>query len=178
MVINPSGKRIATYRKMHLFQLNSGKKNIDESSLFEPGDTPATFTLNGWQIGLTICYDLRFPELFRTYVGSDLLVCTSEFTAFTGKAHWEVLLKARAIENQCFVAGVNQCGRNETINIEAYGHSMLVDPWGTPVIHTNNVEDVLQCQLNKKRISYVRNKIPALNSISPTLRNGNSRNHE
>ena len=122
-------------------------------------------SVNDWNIGLTICYDLRFPELFRAYTGADLVLCTSEFTQFTGKSHWEVLLKARAIENQYYVAGVNQCGLNESINTRAYGHSMVIDPWGSVISSLAENEGYISETLSKKEIVNVRKKLPSLKSI-------------
>ena len=166
MVFNSSGQRLAAYRKIHLFQLNLGHKAVDEGSLFVSGSHPVKFQLADWTIGLTICYDLRFPELFRAYVGADLILCPSDFTNYTGKAHWEVLLRARAIENQCYVAGINQCGLNVGMNVKSYGHSLLVDPWGRIVAAAEDQKTALTHILEKKRQQRVRAELPALRSIT------------
>ncbi len=166
MVFDTRGQRLAAYRKIHLFQLDLGYKAVDEGSLFVAGICPETFRLEDWSIGLTICYDLRFPELFRAYAGSDLILCTSDFTHYTGKAHWEVLLRARGIENQCYIAGVNQCGLNIGMNVKSYGHSMVVDPWGSPVVAAEGMEAVLHCVIEKKKQKRIRAELPALLSIT------------
>ena len=166
MVFDYSGQLLAAYRKIHLFRLNLGYKSVDEGSLFESGSIPVKFQLGNWSIGLTICYDLRFPELFRTYAGVDLILCPADFTYFTGKAHWDVLLRARAIENQCFVAGVNQCGLNKTMNVKSNGHSQVVDPWGTHLVSSKDQEMCILCDLDRKRLENVRTQLPALSSIA------------
>ena len=166
MVLDHHGQLLAVYRKIHLFKLDLGFKSVDEGSLFQPGSIPIKFQLGNWNIGLTICYDLRFPELFRAYAGVDLILCPADFTYYTGKAHWEVLLRARAIENQCFVAGVNQCGLNKSMNVKSNGHSQVVDPWGTHVVASEDQEMCISCELDPVRLKSVRTQLPALSSIT------------
>jgi nitrilase len=162
LVYDPSGSRRARYRKMHLFQLSARKAEADESQLFTPGSEPMAFGLDGWRIGLTICYDLRFPELYRAYAGAELMVCTAEFTRYTGRAHWEPMLRSRAIENQCYVLGVNQCRRNRTTAMQAYGHSLAVDPWGAVVARAGEGAECVHCSLDRSVIKQTRTRIPAL----------------
>lgn len=165
LVIDTSGNLIGNYKKIHLFQLNYMTAVINEGALFNTGNTPILISVNNWKIGLSICYDLRFPELFRAYTDADLVVCTSEFTQFTGKSHWEVLLRARAIENQYYVAGVNQCGINKSINTRAYGHSMVINPWGSIISTLGDEEDYIVESISKIEIINVRKKLPSLKSI-------------
>lgn len=131
VLFSPQGNILKTYRKMHLFDvvLPNGK-SVKESSGVSAGKELAIADTDLCTLGLTICYDLRFPELYRLLAleGADLLVVSANFTAATGCAHWEPLLRARAIENSCYVAAVNQCG--EKALFKAWGHTMLIDPWG------------------------------------------------
>ncbi len=164
LVFDRTGELLARYDKMHLFQLDPGTENeIDETRHYTAGQTPASFDHLGWRVGLSVCYDLRFPELFRTYFSADLLVCTAAFTSKTGIPHWEPLLRARAIENQCYVAGVGQCGENPETGIEYHGHSIVVDPWGTPGGGmAGRGEALAVVELTKARIAEVRNILPAM----------------
>lgn len=131
LLFGPDGSLLSTYRKMHLFDvvLPNGK-GVRESKEVKAGDGFSMVETDLCNIGLTICYDLRFPELYRllALAGAELLVVSANFTAATGCAHWETLLRARAIENSCYVAAVNQCG--EKALFKAWGHTMLIDPWG------------------------------------------------
>lgn len=131
ILFSPKGEIIQTYRKMHLFDVTlPNGKAVKESSGVSAGDGLALAETELCTVGMTICYDLRFPELFRLLAlhGAELLVVSANFTAATGSAHWEPLLRARAIENSCYVAAVNQCG--EKALFKAWGHTMLIDPWG------------------------------------------------
>ena len=131
VVINNKGRIICKYRKINLFKAVIGNLVIDESSTFENGRDPVVCQINSWKIGLSICYDLRFPELYRNYYKQavDIIVVPSSFTFSTGRLHWEVLLRARAIENYCYVLAPNQYGIDGN-GAETYGHSMIVDPYG------------------------------------------------
>jgi deaminated glutathione amidase len=131
VVINNKGRIICKYRKINLFKALIGNLVIDESSTFENGRNPVVCQINNWKIGLSICYDLRFPELYRNYFNQavDIIVVPSSFTYSTGRLHWEVLLRARAIENYCYVLAPNQYGIDGN-GAETYGHSMIVDPYG------------------------------------------------
>lgn len=132
-VWNPKGECVARYDKCHLFDVDVGDSvgRYRESDTFAPGDRPVVVATPWCQIGLSICYDLRFPEYFRrlAHLGASLLTVPSAFTYRTGEAHWEVLLRARAIENQCFVLAANQGGQHDAKR-HTWGHSCLIDPWG------------------------------------------------
>ena len=160
-----SGECLTRYDKIHLFQLDPGKaRGIDETSLYTHGTNPVSCVLRGWKIGLSICYDLRFPELFRAYAPADLLLCPAAFARETGAVHWELLLRARAVENQCYVAGVGQCGGNPDSGFPLFGHSMIVDPWGDVVAFAapELQEGVVRATLSRTRLSEIRNRLPAL----------------
>jgi nitrilase len=136
LVYSPEGACVARYDKIHLFRFDSGDESYDESRVLFGGAQPATFDINSkdghcWRVGLSVCYDLRFPELYRHYasVGAHLLLVPSAFTFTTGQAHWEPLLRARAIENLAYVAAAAQGGLHDNQR-QTWGHSMLIDPWG------------------------------------------------
>lgn len=175
LVIAADGSLVTKYEKIHLFQLFTATSSVDETSRFAHGSQPATFEINGWTIGLTICYDLRFPELYRAYAGAELMLCPAEFTHMTGKAHWEVLLRARAIENQCFIAGINQCGINESMNVRAYGHSMMVGPWGDVLSAADEDETCLRSELSRTDVTDARERVPSVHSIRHKTSWSNSR---
>ncbi|MBN1556791.1 MAG: carbon-nitrogen hydrolase family protein, partial [Lentisphaerae bacterium] len=120
--------------------------------------------MDGWCGGLSICYDLRFPELYREYAarGAHVLWVPSNFTLRTGRDHWEVLLRARAIENQCFVVAPDQCGTNPRTGIASYGHSLAVDPWGEILARAGGTAEVLTVTLDPDRLDAVRRRIPVL----------------
>lgn len=165
VLLNRRGRVTATYRKIHLFEahLDNGK-HIRESDAYEPGNRPTVAGIEGWRAGLSICYDLRFPELFRYYVarGACLFFVPSNFTQKTGKDHWEMLLRARAIENQCFVVAPNQCGANPVTGIGSYGHSMVVGPWGEVMCEAGAKETALIADLDPQLLTRTRRRIPAL----------------
>lgn len=120
--------------------------------------------IDGWPCGLSICYDVRFPELYRLYAkrGASVLMIPSNFTQNTGKYHWETLVKARAIENQCFVVAPNQCGTNASTGVASYGHSLIVGPWGDVLAEGGAEEGVMSATLDKEELARVRERIPAL----------------
>jgi nitrilase len=163
LAFSASGELLARYDKIHLFRLDpDGPGGIDESRVYAAGTEPGVLDYAGWRIGLSICYDLRFPELFRAWGPVDLAVCTAAFTAATGLAHWEVLLRARAIENQCYVAAAGQCGTNAETHVEHFGHSLVVDPWGQVRAKAGEGEGVLRVELDPDRLQDIRTKLPAL----------------
>lgn len=162
IVYNDLGEMITLYNKIHLFKFQT-KDHIfyDESEVFQSGSDIVSFNLDNFSFGLAICYDLRFPELFRELAGVDTIIIPAAFMEETGIAHWEVLLRARAIENQCYVIGVGQCGIHNN-GRRSYGHSMIVDPWGKIVNNPNNIEDIIYAELNSDYIKTIREKLPAL----------------
>jgi len=165
VLLDRSGKIAATYRKMHLFEvcLDDGTV-VRESDTYAPGQKPTMATIDGWRVGLSICYDLRFPELYRHYSqqGADLLFAPANFTQQTGRAHWKVLVRARAIENQCFVLAPNQCGVNRSTQVVSHGHSMVVGPWGEVICEAGEDEQVLTAELAPDTLAGVRAQLPAL----------------
>ena len=157
----PDGGRVARYDKIHLFRFERGEERYDESRTLEPGSTPVTFETPFGRVGLSICYDLRFPELYRALCPSALVVVPAAFTYTTGRSHWEVLLRARAIENQCYVLAAAQGGRHRT-GRRTFGHSMLVDPWGEVVACLPEGAGVVSGVLEDSRLAAVRESLPAL----------------
>jgi len=167
LVLDAAGNALARYDKVHLFQLDPAKPGgVDETRLYAHGAEPAAFELRGWKIGLTICYDLRFPELFRHYAPADLILCPAAFAQETGAAHWEILLRARAIENQCYVAAAAQCGTNPDSGFPYFGHSLVAGPWGEIVASVSGgdgkAECVVDATLSRARLCEVRKRLPAL----------------
>jgi predicted amidohydrolase len=161
---NPNGELISHYDKIHLFKIelkgNEKSTVIDEGKNYAAGNELKTFPLKGFQFGISICFDLRFPELFRSFFkkGVNVISVSSAFTAPTGKAHWKVLLRARAIENQSYIIACNQWGRhNEKLN--SYGHSMVVDPWGEIVSECSEGEHIIHAQIDLKKINLVKGRI-------------------
>jgi len=161
LVYNPQGARVARYDKIHLFGFRQGTENYDESTTIEAGRQPTAFDTPFGRVGLSICYDLRFPELYRRLGVTDLLVIPAAFTETTGRAHWEILLRARAIENQCYVLAVAQGGQHEN-GRQTHGNSMLVDPWGTILDRKLKGPGIVIGQLEQARLAEVRASLPAL----------------
>jgi predicted amidohydrolase len=168
LVFDPEGNVVATYRKIHLFDVEVGGVAYLESEAEEPGDEPVVADVEGWRIGLSVCYDVRFPELYRILAleGAQLLTVPAHFTTPTGKDHWHVLLRARAIENQAYVAAAAQIG--ETLpGKPAYGRSLIADPWGTVVAQAPDVETVITAELDRARLMDIRAKLPSLANRQP-----------
>lgn len=165
LVYGADGKPLCEYRKIHLFQLFGGPQDIDETRQYQAGKEAASFSLAGWQIFLSICYDLRFPELYRSAAGAHLMLCPANFTKRTGQAHWRVLARARAIENQCYFAAVGQCGDHAALAVQTHGHSVIADPWGEVIAESADEPECLHLELSAQRICEVRNSLPALRSI-------------
>ncbi len=165
MLLNRRGDVVASYRKIHLFEaeLDTGEV-IRESETYAAGSDPVMTELEGWRCGMAICYDLRFPELFRHYSsqGAHLFFVPSNFTQRTGKDHWNVLLRARAIENQCFVVAPDQCGTNPHTGVESHGHSMVVGPWGDVLTQIEEGEHAVTVALDLHDLDQTRRRIPAL----------------
>lgn len=162
----PGGECVARYDKIHLFRFDNGREHYDESRVIERGTALQAFTLpsrdgHAWRVGLSVCYDLRFPELYRG-LAADLLLVPSAFTHTTGQAHWELLLRARAVENLAYVAAPAQGGRHEN-GRRTWGHSMLVDPWGALLAQrAEEGEGVVVADLSIERLQQVRQQLPAL----------------
>lgn len=161
LVFNPLGERVARYDKIHLFGFEKNGERYDESASIEPGTQPVSFETPFASVGLSICYDMRFPELYRRLGVNDLLVIPAAFTETTGRAHWEILLRARAIENQCYVLAIGQGGLHENRR-ETHGNSMLIDPWGVVLTRRDKGEGVVIGDLDHARIAEVRASLPAL----------------
>lgn len=161
LVFDAQGQRIARYDKIHLFGFNNGTESYQESNTIQAGDTPVTFDSVIGKIGVGICYDLRFPELFRDMGACSLLILPAAFTHTTGQAHWEILLRARAIENQCYVLASAQGGLHEN-GRRTWGHSMLIDPWGKIVACIEEGEGVIVAELDQGNMEKIRSNLPAL----------------
>jgi nitrilase len=154
---------VARYDKIHLFAFDNGRERYDEGRVLEAGSEAVAVDIEGWRVGLSICYDLRFPELYRCLMTPpcDLIVVPSAFTHTTGQAHWELLLRARAIENQCYVLAPAQGGLHEN-GRRTWGHSMLVDPWGKVLDCRPEGAGVVIGELERQRLADVRQQLPAL----------------
>jgi nitrilase len=161
LVYGPDGQRVARYDKIHLFAFAQGDENYDEARTIEPGTTPAAFALPCGRVALSVCYDLRFPELYRGLGDVALILVPAAFTATTGAAHWHLLLRARAVENQCYVLAAAQGGLHPG-GRRTYGHSMLVDPWGTIVAERDEGPGIVVGDVDPARLDEVRAKLPAL----------------
>ena len=161
LVYSPQGQRVARYDKIHLFSFEKNGERYEESEMIEAGRQPLAFDAPFGRVGLSICYDLRFPELYRHLGTLDLLVLPAAFTEQTGRAHWEILLRARAIENQCYVLASAQGGRHEN-HRETYGNSLLIDPWGQVLARLDKEEGIVIGDLDPARINEVRTSLPAL----------------
>ncbi len=165
MVYGPTGDCVARYDKIHLFRFDNGHEKYDESAVLVPGQLPAAFVLTPREgapirVGLSVCYDLRFPELYRL-LAADLLLVPSAFTYTTGQAHWEVLLRARAIENQAYVLASAQGGEHPN-GRRTWGHSMVVDPWGQVLAVQAHGTGVVLAELDCLQLAQTRSNLPAL----------------
>ena len=155
IVYDRDGNRIGSYTKIHLFDVDVGGHSYRESDGTEPGSDPVVVDIEGVRYGLTVCYDLRFPELYRLLTlggGATVLTVPSNFTLHTGMAHWEVLLRARAIENQAYVLATGQHGFPGGRNKPSYGHSMIIDPWGTVLAQSPDGDGVITADLDFERL--------------------------
>ena len=161
LVYDDSGKQIARYDKIHLFNLKFGKEHYAEEETIEAGTKVVTLESPFGRIGLSICYDLRFPELYRSMEKVDIILAPSAFTSFTGKAHWEILVRARAIENMAYMIAPAQIGRHINGH-ETYGDSMIVDPWGVILDHLPKGPGVVLANINPSYQKNLRNSFPAL----------------
>jgi predicted amidohydrolase len=168
IVFDPNGEVAALYRKIHMFDVEVGGHVYRESDAEEAGDEPVACTAEGWRVGLSICYDVRFPELYRILAleGAELVTVPSHFTLYTGKDHWHPLLQARAIENQYYVAAAAQIGETRPGRL-SYGRSLIVDPWGIVVAESPDEAGVIVAELDRVRLEDVRAKLPSLASRQP-----------
>ena len=161
LVYDPDGKSVSRYDKIHLFGFTRGSENYDEARTIVPGEAVVMFDAPFGRVGLAVCYDLRFPELFRAMGECTLMVVTAAFTHTTGMAHWEVLLRARAIENQCYVLAAAQGGQHPN-GRRTFGHSMLIDPWGEVKALLAEGEGVITGAIDTAFLASVRESLPAL----------------
>jgi len=159
----PDGRPAARYDKMHLFAFDNGREQYDEGRVLAAGGLPVALQAGALRVGLSVCYDLRFPELYRALMqpACDLLTVPSAFTYTTGAAHWELLLRARAVENQCYVLAAAQGGRHEN-GRRTWGHSLLVDPWGEVLAMRAEGPGVVAAEVDGGRLAEVRRQLPAL----------------
>lgn len=168
LLFNPQGQIAATYRKIHLFDVDIATGSYRESDTVIPGTNPVVAQVGDHLLGMSICYDLRFPELYRllALAGAEVLVVPAAFTAFTGKDHWEVLLRARAIENQCYVLAAGQWGSHPP-NRSCYGRSMVINPWGTVVAQAADGEGIVVADLDFALLHTIRAEVPSLANRRP-----------
>ncbi|MEJ0048357.1 MAG: carbon-nitrogen hydrolase family protein [Rhodospirillales bacterium] len=161
LVYDDAGKCVARYDKIHLFGFESGNERYDERRSLQPGSEVVTLDTPFGRLGLSICYDLRFPELYRAMGEVDLILIPSAFTETTGRAHWETLIRARAIENLCYVLAPAQAGHHEN-GRDTHGNSMIVDPWGVVLARLDKTPGVALADIDRARIAEVRKSLPAL----------------
>jgi deaminated glutathione amidase len=161
LVYGPDGHERARYDKIHLFAFKKGQESYDEAKTIEPGSTPVVCDTPAGRTGLSVCYDLRFPELYRAMAPLDMIVMPAAFTYTTGSAHWELLIRSRAVENQCYVLASGQGGLHEN-GRRTWGHSMLVDPWGEVMDVLPEGEGIVMGEVNRSRMAEIRLNLPAL----------------
>jgi predicted amidohydrolase len=167
--VGPDGEVQATYRKMHMFDVEVGGRVYRESDNERPGDdVVVTATAGGVELGMSVCYDLRFPELYRILAvrGARVLLVPAAFTLATTREHWEILLRARAIEDQCYVVAANQIGEHAP-GIRSGGRSMIVDPWGVVLAQAPDVETFVTAELDFDRLAEIRRQVPSLANRRP-----------
>ncbi|MXR37440.1 carbon-nitrogen hydrolase family protein [Craterilacuibacter sinensis] len=161
LLFNPDGVQVASYDKIHLFGFSGLGERYAEADTIAPGSQPLKVATPLADVAFGICYDLRFPEQFRMLAPFDLLLLPAAFTAITGEAHWEILLRARAIENQCYLVAAAQGGLHEN-GRRTHGHSMIIDPWGRILAELPEGEGLVLADLDPKLIQSVRSRLPAL----------------
>ncbi len=164
LFFGPSGNLLASYRKIHLFDVDlANGTSLRESASREYGDSLVVTDTEFCKAGLSVCYDLRFPELYRTLAkqGAELIFVPSAFTAYTGEAHWEALLRARAIENQVYIIAPDQFGKSAK-SFDTHGHSMIVDPWGEILSELPDGPGVITAEIDLDYLAKVRAELPAL----------------
>lgn len=161
LAYDKNGECIGRYDKMHLFGYSDLGERYAEADTIAAGREVPHLTADGWNLAQGICYDLRFPELFRAQAPADLIMLPAAFTYATGKAHWELLLRARAVENQCYVVAAAQTGTHEN-GRRTFGHSMIIDPWGDIIAMQPENEGIALATIDKARIEAIRASLPAL----------------
>jgi predicted amidohydrolase len=169
LLIGPQGDILARYDKIHMFDVDlPGGESYRESAVFRPGDSAVVAQLPWGSLGMTVCYDLRFPHLYRALAqsGADFLSIPAAFTMPTGKAHWHVLLQARAIENGCFVFAPAQCGEHAE-GRRTYGHSLIVAPWGEILAEAADEAGLIAVEIDTARIAEARRAVPSLSHDRP-----------
>jgi len=161
--VDLDGTAVARYDKVHLFRYDNGRERYDEGRSIRAGDLPVALQAGPLRLGLSVCYDLRFPELYRALMvpPCDLISVPAAFTYPTGQAHWELLLRARAVENQCYVVAAAQGGQHEN-GRRTWGHSLIVDPWGEVLAVRDEGEGVVLAEIDPARLAAVRRQLPAL----------------
>lgn len=164
-VIDPTGQSISKYRKVHLFSIqDEGREGYSETKRYTPGCEAVTFNHQNWNIGLSTCFDLRFSSFYEKLCKAgpmDLITVPSGFLERTGKYHWETLLKARAIEHQCYIVASNKVGKHEDPRIDRfYGHSMVIDPWGEILLNSFEETGVFLTTISKKKLNDIRKRLP------------------
>ena len=163
-VFSPNGDLLAHYNKIHLFDADLKTEAWQESALITAGSEPTTISLDqNWKVGLSICYDLRFPELYRHYSqsGCNIMTVPAAFTVPTGKAHWQTLLQTRAIENQSFILAAGQTGSHHD-GRQTYGHSMIIDPWGKVIATIAEGEGIISAHLSLSQLQQIQQRMPVL----------------
>ena len=164
-LLNPSGEVVQTYDKIHLFDVALKRgESYKESNTVAPGDRACVAELPWGRLGFSVCYDVRFPQLYRAlaHAGADFISIPAAFTATTGAAHWHVLVRARAIETGCYVFAPGQCGRRPW-GRRTYGHSLIVDPWGEVLADAGEDPGVIVAEIDPDKVGEVRHMIPSLN---------------
>lgn len=161
LVFNPQGQQVARYDKIHLFSFQKGTESYDESRVIEAGTQPVSFESPCGKVGLSVCYDLRFPELYRALGAVNLILMPAAFTYTTGRAHWELLLRARAVENQCYLLASAQGGLHSN-GRRTWGHSMLISPWGEIMDVLPEGEGFVMGEIDLHRLQEIRANLPAL----------------
>lgn len=163
LLFDDAGRRVARYDKMHLFRFDGEHERHDEARTLEPGARAVAVESPFGRLALSICYDVRFPELYRSLGAFDVMFVPSAFTVPTGRAHWELLMRARAVENQAYVVAPAQGGLHES-GRRTYGHTMIVDPWGEVLALRPEGEGVVAAEIDSERIREVRARLPALSN--------------
>ena len=161
LVFDPTGRQVGRYDKIHLFGFDAGRERYAEANTIEPGERPVALDTPFGRFGLSICYDVRFPELYRALGRVDVLTVPSAFTVPTGQAHWEILLRARAIENQAYLLAPAQGGTHAS-GRKTYGNSLIIDPWGEVLARLEQGPGVILAEIDLARVAAVRTSLPAL----------------